>query len=89
MGIVPGVKPLPQMLKRVAVELAETSCDACYMLTMSPAYTAEVKHVTRVGSYQSFYIILEVIQVVVISELSIVASRSRVSINAFPTVARL
>lgn len=43
----------------------------------------------RVGSYKTFYIILEFIRVVVVSELSIVASRSHVSMIAFPNVARL
>lgn len=60
-----------------------------YMLTMSSGYTTKVKNVTWVGSCKSFCIILEFIQVVLVSELSIVASRSHLSIIAFPTVVRL
>lgn len=74
--------------QKSAVMLSGNDAQA-YMLTMSSGYTTKVKNVTRVCSCQSFCIILEFIQVVLVSELSIVASRSHLSIIAFPTVVRL
>lgn len=57
-----------------------------HMLTASSGYTAKVKYVAWVGF---LYIILEFIQVVLVSEFSISASRSYISIIAVPMVARL
>lgn len=57
-------------------------------LKMSSGYTAKVKNMPWVGSNKGLYIKLEFIQVILISELSIVASRSCNFNVEFPTVAR-